>query len=71
MMTVGDFWNRYGLSRVSPGFRSQIPARPPPCDAGSGGAPGAPLLRRDARGVLGVVAARIEDQRRPDRRQRL
>jgi hypothetical protein len=37
--TVGDFWKRYGLSRVSPALRSQMPGAVTAGDACSGAAP--------------------------------
>ena len=49
MTTVGDFWKRYGLSRVSPAFRSQMPGAELAADGAASGACAGPLLlRRDA-----------------------
>ncbi len=65
MMTVGSFWNRYGLSRVSPALRSQMPgadtAATEPLRLPAPLRPRRPrLLRRDALLVLDIIAAGIE-----------
>ena len=61
MTTVGDFWNRYGLSRVSPGLRSQIPGAVTGVRGRRRRRAGPLLLRRDAFRVLDVVAAGVQD----------